>query len=365
MPITIPYFRQLLRNRIAMHVLAWLAFVVIWLIYASLWDNALYELVVNKLCYLPPQIIATYLILYYQLPKQLYRGKYLSFFFLLLVNLYFNTVLARWIKIYIYEPLMGADLEKDSLWAIVTQIHPLISQYLLWVAIPPAIAVILKLLKSHFEERARFEQLQKEKATAELRFLQAQLHPHFLFNTLNNLYTLSLQKSPMTPTLVLKLAEVVDYMFEECKAEQVPIQQEIQLLQNYIDLELLRYGDRLALSFKYEIDDPTASIAPLVLLSMVENAFKHGASGDIGKPIIDIELEVRNGRVDFRIFNTKVATPQKDHTAYKKGIGVANIKRQLGLRYPGNYQLQINEQATSYEVMLAIHLQNQRAESIS
>ena len=203
MPITIPYFRQLLRNRIAMHVLAWLAFVVIWLIYASLWDNALYELVVNKLCYLPPQIIATYLILYYQLPKQLYRGKYFSFFFLLLVNLYFNTVLARWIKIYIYEPLMGSDLEKDSLWAIVTQIHPLISQYLLWVAIPPAIAVILKLLKSHFEERARFEQLQKEKATAELRFLQAQLHPHFLFNTLNNLYTLSLQKSPMTPTLVL------------------------------------------------------------------------------------------------------------------------------------------------------------------
>lgn len=348
-----------------LHVLAWLSFVVGWLIYASLWGNNFYELVINKLCYLPPQILATYFLLYYQLPHQVYKGRYLSFVLLLLANMYVNTVWARWIKIYIYEPLMGQNLEKDSIWSILTELTPLIGQYLLWVAIPAALAIILKLLKTHFTEKERLEQLQKEKASAELNFLQAQLHPHFLFNTLNNLYTLSLQKSAMTPTMVLKLSEIVDYMFEECKADQVPIEKEIQLLQNYIDLELLRYGDRLALSFDHKVDDPTASIAPLVLLSMVENAFKHGASGDMGKPVIDIKLQVTRGHLYFRVYNSKMEKVQEDETAYKKGIGVANIKRQLGLRYPDRYQLEIKEEATSYEVTLAIDLLAQALEMIS
>lgn len=348
-----------------LHVLAWLGFVLGWLIYASLWGNNFYELVVNKLCYLPPQVIATYLLLYYQLPQQIYKGKYIAFVLVLVANMYVNTALARWIKIYVYEPIMNQHLAQDSIWSILTEVHPLLGQYLLWVAIPPALAVILKLLKTHFAEMGRYEQLQKEKATAELNFLQAQLHPHFLFNTLNNLYTLSLQKSAMTPRLVWKLSEIVDYMFEECKANQVPIQKEIQLLQNYIDLELLRYGDRLALSFEHEIDEPDTFMAPLVLLSMVENAFKHGASGDMGKPIINISLRVEKGHLYFRVFNTKVESGQVDETAYKKGIGVANIKRQLGLRYPGSYQLQINEEPTSYEVILSIQLQNQAMELIS
>jgi len=359
-----PYIQELLQRRVLLHVLAWLGFVVGWLIYASLWGNNLYELIVNKLCYLPPQIIATYILLYYQLPQQIYKGKYVAFVILLVANLYFNTVFARWIKVYVYEPIMNQSLEQDSIWSILTQIYPLLGQYLLWVAIPPALAIVLKLLKTHFSEMGRYEQLQKEKATAELNFLQAQLHPHFLFNTLNNLYTLSLQKSEMTPRLVLKLSEIVDYMFEECKADQVPIQKEIQLLQNYIDLELLRYGDRLDLSFAHEVDEPATSIAPLVLLSMVENAFKHGASGDMGKPVIDIELRVEEGHLHFRVFNSKVEKIQSDETAYKKGIGVANIKRQLGLRYPDRYQLQINEEPTSYEVLLDIHLQTQAMELI-
>lgn len=359
------YSSKLWQNRVARHILAWCSFVTLWLIYASLWGNNFFELVVNKLCYLPPQIVATYLILYYQLPKQIYRGKYLAFVITLLANLYFNTALARWIKIYIYEPLMGDELAKDSLIDIMTQIGPLLGQYLLWVAIPPTMAVIVKLLMTHFEERARFEQLHREKATAELNFLQAQLHPHFLFNTLNNLYTLSLQKSPMTPTLVKKLSEIVDYMFEECKAHQVCIQQEIQLLQNYIDLELLRYGDRLTLTFEHTVDDPSASIAPLILLSMVENAFKHGASGDIGHPIIDIQLQVKDGELNFQVCNTKVATPQQDQMAYKKGIGLANIKRQLGLRYPDCHQLHITEEATTYEVNLTIQLHDQNIEVIN
>ncbi len=130
----------------------------------------------------------------------------------------------------------------------------------------------------------------------------------------------------------------------------------MQLLQNYIDLELLRYGDRLSLDFTHQIDDPSATISPLILLSIVENAFKHGASGDMGQPQIRIDLSVQNGLLHYRVFNTKVAVAQSDMTDFKKGIGVDNIKRQLALRYPKAYDLATREEPTSYELILNIQL---------
>lgn len=345
------------KNRVLVHVLAWTAFVVGWIVYAALWGNPIYELVVNKFCYLVPQLLATYFLLYYQLPKLVYRKKYGWFLLSLGLAAYFTSALARLIKIYVYEPAMGSNLPKDSLYDIFTQLLPLVGQYLLWVYIPPIMAVILKLLKDHFVEKQQFEQLRHEKTIAELNFLQAQLHPHFLFNTLNNLYTLTIYKSEKAPALILKLSEMVDYMFKECKEDQVSVAKEVQLLQNYIDLELLRYGDRLTLTFNHQIDDPSTTIAPLILLSIVENAFKHGASGDLGQPRIEIELSVQKGRLHYRVFNTKVAVAQSDFTDFKKGIGVDNIKRQLALRYPGTHNLVTQEEPTSYELLLDIHLE--------
>ncbi len=348
--------KQISKNRVLLHVLAWTAFVVAWLVYAALLGNPIYELVVNKFCYLGPQLLATYFLLYYQLPKLVYQKKYGQFLLSLALAAYFTTALARLIKIYVYEPALGSTLAKDSLYDIFTQLSPLVGQYLLWVYIPPIMAVILKLLKDHFIEKQQFEQLQQEKTIAELNFLQAQLHPHFLFNTLNNLYTLTIHKSEKAPALILKLSEIVDYMFKECKEDQVSIAKEVQLLQNYIDLELLRYGDRLSLDFTHQIDDPSATISPLILLSIVENAFKHGASGDMGQPQIRIDLSVQNGLLHYRVFNTKVAVAQSDMTDFKKGIGVDNIKRQLALRYPNAYELATHEEPTSYELILNIQL---------
>lgn len=349
--------KRIANNRVLVHVLAWTAFVVTWIVYAALWGNPIYELVVNKLCYLGPQMLATYYLLYYQLPKLVYKKRYGQFLLSLLFTAYFTSALARLIKIYVYEPAMGATLPKDSLYDIFTQLFPLAGQYLLWVYIPPIMAVTLKLLKDHFIEKQQFEQLRQEKTIAELNFLQAQLHPHFLFNTLNNLYTLTIHKSEKAPALILQLSEIVDYMFEECKEDQVSVVKEVQLLQNYIDLELLRYGDRLSLDFTHQIDDPSATIAPLILLSIVENAFKHGASGDMGQPKIKIDLSVQKGVLHFRVFNTKVAIAQSDLTDFKKGIGVNNIKRQLALGYPGVHHLITNVKPTSYELILDIQLQ--------
>ncbi|MEM6807251.1 MAG: sensor histidine kinase, partial [Bacteroidota bacterium] len=137
---------------------------------------------------------------------------------------------------------------------------------------------------------------------------------------------------------------------------KVPIQKEMDLIQNFIDLEMLRYGERLDLNFEQDIQDTSAEISPLVLLSIVENAFKHGVSGAIERPKIEIDMAVKDKQLDFRVFNTKAISSQSDQQNYKGGIGAKNIQRQLELTYPGQYSWQVDERAESYEVQLSITL---------
>lgn len=314
------------------------------------------EPLINKLCYLPAQLLATYLLIYYQIPRFIFTRKYVHFLGSFVVIAYVATVIARIFKIYVYETVLGADLPKDSLWDILIQIRPLLGQYFLWVYFVPIITLIIKFIKDHFEEKRQMEVLLKEKATAELRFLKAQIHPHFLFNTLNNLYTLTLRKSDLAPNIVRKLSDIMAYLFYQCKEPIVQISKEIDLIQSYIDLELLRYGDRLDLVFDHKIENSNAEIAPLILLSIVENAFKHGASGDMEKPQVHIYLKEENSQLQFRVFNTKASLAQTDNTDYKKGIGVSNVKRQLELIYPNHYKLETIRKERSYEVRLSIDL---------
>lgn len=346
---------KVLQNRTLTHVLYWTAIVAFWSVPPAYISND-YEPLINKLCYLPSQIIATYLLIYYQIPRFLYKGRYVRFFGSFVLTAYLTTVLARITKVYIYEPVLGADLPPDSLIAILTELTPLLGQYFFWVYLFPFITLIIKLIKAHFAERERLEQLQREKIEAEIRYLKAQLHPHFLFNTLNNLYVLTLRKSKQAPAVVRQLADLLAYMFREGNAGRVAIRQEMELLQNYIDLELLRYGARLDLNFEREVDDPLTEVTPLILLSVVENAFKHGASGDMGRPRIHIRLEVQQGQLRFRVFNSKPSRKQSDETGYRKGIGLGNTKRQLALIYPGCHELEIREREDSYEVLLLIDL---------
>lgn len=346
---------RIMENRVLTHVLYWLGIVLVYVIPATIITQSP-EPLVNKLCYLPSQILATYGLIYYQIPRLVYQKKYGQFMVSLIVSIYVTTVIARIFKVYVYETVLGADLPKDPFVDILTQMTPLLGQYFLWVYLPAILTLILKSIKDHFRERERMETLLKEKAQAELNFLKAQIHPHFLFNTLNNLYTLTLRKSDLAPQTVRKLSDILRYMFYQCKAPAVPVREEVQLLQNYIDLELLRYGDRLDFVFETKIANPEARIAPLVLLSMVENAFKHGASGAIGRPQVHIHLEEKNGALSFRVFNSKPPVQKTDETDHKRGIGVSNIKRQLELLYAGHYHLEINETPSTYTVQLQIDL---------
>ena len=149
---------------------------------------------------------------------------------------------------------------------------------------------------------------------------------------------------------------MLDYMLYQCNDNKVSIEKEMQLIQNYVDLESLRYGDRLQLEFEKEIDNSQTQIAPLILISIVENAFKHGASGTIAKTVIKIKVKVQNQKLSFEVFNTKSKLKQKDDTNYKDGIGLKNTKKQLELTYPNQFRIQLNEEDVSYTVKLDVDL---------
>jgi two-component system LytT family sensor kinase len=201
-------------------------------------------------------------------------------------------------------------------------------------------AVSLKVIRDWYKKDRLAAALQVEKRDAELQFLRAQIHPHFLFNTLNNLYGLALQQSPNTPDSILRLSGLLDFILYECNAEQIPLEKEIKLIRDYIELERLRFGARLHLEFDHENPPVSIQIAPLLLLPFVENAFKHGA-GATNEPVsIRISLHLRERRLFFQVENSKPGKQTTVRENGSKGIGLRNVEKRLELLYPGRYNLE-------------------------
>lgn len=214
------------------------------------------------------------------------------------------------------------------------------------------IAGAIKLIRNRHHQREVEQRLVKEKLESELHFLRAQINPHFFFNTLNNIYGLARKKSEHTAEVVMRLSKLMRFILYECTSEIIPIIQEIKVLEDYIELEKIRYDNRLVVNFTKTIDDMNQPIAPLLLLPFVENSFKHGASEMRFETQIDIEIILEKHQLEFSIFNKKDADISKN----EKGLGLQNVKRQLELLYPNAHQLKIKESDNSFEINLKIDL---------
>jgi len=347
---------RLLQNRIILHILFWLVILGTTTFLTSLNLGLFRHHLINNLALLPAQLMAAYFLSYYQLPKLIFKKKYLSFILSSILSVFVFSVIARLSIIYIAEPFIREDFEQETLVQILTDPYYLFTVYAPAVYLFPLVMLVIKTTKDHLKEKHQLDILKKEKATTELNFLKAQIHPHFLFNTLNNLYTLTLNKSEVAPEVVVKLSEILDYMLYECGDPTVNISKIEKLIQHYIDLEQLRYGEELDLVFDRQIDDLETEVAPLILLPLVENAFKHGASKDLINPKVHISLKVIGQKLNFNIFNSKPTLIQEDEQNTKNGIGSTNIKRRLDLIYPNKYELNIDEQENSYNLGLEINL---------
>ena len=230
---------------------------------------------------------------------------------------------------------------------------------------PPLICGLLlslKTLKNWYQKQLENETLTREKTNAELQLLKAQIHPHFLFNTLNNIYSFTLSKSPLAAELVQKLSDMLNYMITDCNRVLVPLEKEIQLLKDYIGLEKVRYGDRLDIQMHVNGNYNNKMIAPLLMIPFVENCFKHGASMMRGKQWMHLIININENNLDFNLSNSKPSTSNtiKD----KKGIGLLNVQKRLVLLYPGKHQLLIKTTDNTFSVELTIELQTQPVTTI-
>ncbi|MBK8491268.1 MAG: histidine kinase [Saprospirales bacterium] len=197
-------------------------------------------------------------------------------------------------------------------------------------------------------------QLQKEKLETELKFLKSQINPHFLFNTLNNIYTLTVLRAESAPEHLMRLSEILRYMLYDCTADRVPLKKEIDYIRNYISLKMLK--DSKGMNVSVELDDsrPELLIAPMLFIPFIENAFKHSHVEDLKKGWIRIRLKTGAQWVEFEVENSLPdGAYSKDRTG---GIGLENVKRQLELIYPGHHSLDLGEQADRFAVSLKIEL---------
>lgn len=213
------------------------------------------------------------------------------------------------------------------------------------------LSTILKFIIDWFTNEKIKTNLENEKLISELAFLKSQINPHFLFNSLNNIYSLAYQKSQKTPEAVMKLSEIMRYMLYESNEATVKLDDEIRYLENYIELQKLRFKDKAYIKFEVEGETADKRITPLVLISFVENAFKHGVATDKDNPIT-IALNVTDDKLFFQVKNLK-SNQNKDQTG---GIGLQNVKRRLDLLYKGEYRLHIEDNEAIYNCELYLDL---------
>jgi sensor histidine kinase YesM len=211
-----------------------------------------------------------------------------------------------------------------------------------------------KYIKQWYLKEQRNIQLHKENTESQLQLLTAQVHPHFLFNTLNNVYSKTQKESPEGSQMIMGLSDLLRYILYEGRKPQVPLDKELQMILEYINLEKIRYGNKLDLH--YLVSDKTKDIyiAPLLLLPFVENCFKHGASNILQNPWISLTIEVKDSTLVMKLMNGKANA--NEIFPMKPGVGIDNVCRRLELLYKGRHELQIREEEEVFIVDLKIEL---------
>jgi two-component system LytT family sensor kinase len=300
------------------------------------------------LCYKVP---LTYSVLYFLVPQYFTKRNLPVFLGSIGLVAIVGTVIAKLVWFNLIYPFIYEVSNPEPVSSLARQLFRW-----LWNSIDIllllSVASAIKFFRLSLASAEREKHLVAEKLQSELNFLRAQTNPHFLFNTLNNLYHLARKRSEDTPDAILKLSELLRFMLYECTATWIPISKEVKVIRDYLELERLRYGERLRADFRVEMDEETYSIAPLLLLPFVENAFKHGASESRGNTWVAINLQVKNGMLTFMVEN-----PQSpSNSEIVEGIGLKNVKRQLELIYP-NHELTLDNQGDKFVATLKLQVE--------
>jgi sensor histidine kinase YesM len=337
----ITFLNRLSRQRVLLHVLFWAA-VLIFFNFVFRHGRGPGSVLIDSVGFLPGHMIFAYSLNYFIFPRYVLKGRLAAGIAGFLVTLIIAIVYLRLADVYFLHYSGQTKLWVPS--NLPNCIYSLFSTG--WIA------VTIKLLKQWYQAREQQQLLEKEKLFVELQLLKSQLHPHFLFNTLNSLYAATMEKSDQAPKIVLQLASLLRYILYECNAPMIPLDTEIGIIKNYIQLESIRFGERLDCSIQCTGDWKDITIAPLLLLPFVENAIKHGTSQRLENSWLSLNLHVDKETLRFQLINSRdvhVNTP-----ATGGGVGLGNVKKRLELLYPNAHQLKCLADEDTWQVNLNI-----------
>lgn len=342
-----------LKRHILWHISFWLAFVLYYVLIIGSFEGESYtEVFVYRLLDLPVKIVATYFVLYLLIPRFFFKKKILLFCLLCILTLFLAGIFQKLYHYFVYNPILRPGLPNElsfqtlEILKLVLGIYPIVG-----------LAAFIKVGKHWLEKDRASQRLEKEKMEAELNFLKAQIHPHFLFNTLNNLYALTLKKSDKASEVVLKLSHLLNYLLYEGNEQQVPLEKELEVISTYIALEKIRYGDRLEIAYTIEGVAAAKEVAPMLLLPFIENSFKHGASQQLDQVWVRFQVIIQEELLHIKVVNSKSVAPTvRENGAIPKGIGLKNVQRRLDLLYGDSYSLDIQDRGTYFQINLRIPL---------
>ncbi|MFT3980787.1 MAG: histidine kinase [Ferruginibacter sp.] len=347
-------------KRVAQHIFFWLFYIALSMNMEYLWVSKVLpgmdklsmwrDIFISSLLPTLPEIAFAYYLMYVGYERIAKRkAPLLQVITEILLALIACIVAIRLISFYIlkYWVYGGKMGESDLIWDI-----PVMWRSLIYIGFSCGLALSLKLFRRQIVVAKREKELMQEKLGVELRLLRSQLHPHFLFNTLNNIYALTRKKSDDAPETLMKLSELLDFMLYRSNSDTISLEQEIKFLEDYIALEKIRYSNKLSIEFLKDIENGQAPVAPFLLLPLVENAFKHGAGETRENSFIHIEIAEAGEQLHFVVQNNYESNSNESS---KEKLGLQNVRRRLELLYK-EHTIAITATADNFKVELYINL---------
>lgn len=304
---------------------------------------------INAAVIVPVSFCATWFTVHVLIERFFLKGKRTAFWMLFIASAIFFTLIRRTFNYYYTYPLYYPEGQQTMSFLFPPKlIIEAVNTYLI-----VALYTMFYFLRAWYEQQRTTQQLQKDKAEAQLELLKSQVQPHFIFNTLNNIYSYAQQNNQQTSELIYRLSALLSYMLYDSRQTTIALGKELEYINNYIELEKIRYGKRLDVSLN--VFDPVDhfKIAPLLLLPLIENSFKHGVSNDIRDGWIRMDISLNDEWLTVKIENSY--DDRKGETAEpRNGIGLENVRKRLEILYQGKYEFKCIKENDSFLTILKI-----------
>lgn len=354
-----------LRRHIAFWLTWWISMSFLYS-FVALYNTQLFKdrlpiSMIESAIYMTVHIFLSYSLMYFVIPRYILKQKYLVATVWVIVFFSIAAGLSALLSLTVIDPIresmLGWESQRIPNSRILTVHLALMAGFRGGITIG-GLAAAIKLMKSLYLKEQRNLQLQKENIESRLQLLKAQVHPHFLFNTLNNIYSYTQNTSPEASKLVTGLSDLLRFILYECNQPLVPLSKELKMIRDYIELETVRYGNQLELHMDMPDESETSRyrIAPLLVLPFIENCFKHGTSHILEQPWINLHITLRENQFRMKLVNGKTSIAS-NRNKNSSGIGIRNVEKRLELLYPGKHDLIITNDEDVFIVNLKVELE--------